>query len=199
MYEYRKLNSAERAEILRYRREQGYPLHAPPHPATGEGVFLITAANFEHNHILANSSRRTSFETTIFQILKRFDFDVRGWVILPNHYHLLVHTHQFQKAGMMLKQLHGKTAHEWNFQDNLPGRKVWFNYSDRKIRGERHYYASLNYIHFNPVKHGYVTSPEEWPWSSIGLYIQDYGAQWIKDKWDAFPVMDFGKGWDDGT
>ena len=47
-YEYRKLSPQEREEIVRYRNEKGYPLHAPPHPFCDAGAYLISAANFEH-------------------------------------------------------------------------------------------------------------------------------------------------------
>ena len=78
---------------------------------------------------------------------------------MPNHYHLLICTKSFRKIPMIFKRLHGKTSHDWNQEDNKRGRKVWFKYSDRKIRTEDHFYAALNYIHHNPVKHGYVDAP----------------------------------------
>ena len=173
MYEYRKLNSAEREEVLRYRREQGYPLHAPPHPRKSEGgFFMITAANFEHKHILSLSSRRSEFELSIFRMFERAEIGLKGWVIMPNHYHLLICTRSFERIPMLFKLLHGKTSHDWNREDNSLGRKVWFKYSDRKIRTEDHFYAALNYVHFNPVKHGYVGTPDEWPWSSFHLMLR---------------------------
>jgi putative transposase len=197
MYEYRKLTPKERIEVLQYRRNQGYPLHAPPHPAKGKGYFLITAANFEYRHVLSSFSRRTQFEIQMLQILKNASIDVFCRAIMPNHYHLLIHSEHFEKLSSVLRCLHGKTSREWNRIDNKPGRKVWYKYSDRKIRSEGHFYSALNYIHYNPVKHGYVSSLEDWTWSSIHLYLQGYGSQWIRKNWKFFPVLDFGKGWDD--
>jgi hypothetical protein len=43
-YEYSEMSPQERANIANYRREQGYPLHAPPHPFRGSGAYLISAA-----------------------------------------------------------------------------------------------------------------------------------------------------------
>jgi hypothetical protein len=62
-YEYRKPSHQERDEVVSYRREHGYPLHAPPHPLREAGYYLITAAIFEHKPIMAATSRRTEFET----------------------------------------------------------------------------------------------------------------------------------------
>ena len=66
---------------------------------------------------------------------------------------------------------------------------------DRYIRNERHYYQALNYIHYNPVKHDYVESPYDWPWSSVHIYYATYGQQWLRDQWVAYPIDDFGKDW----
>jgi putative transposase len=197
MYEYRKLSEIERAELLRYRRESGYPLHAPPHPGKEDGCFMITAANFEHKHILVNASRRREFEILLLNSFGHSQVMIKAWSIMPNHYHLLLCTNSFDLLAVIFKQLHGNTSYRWNREDQTRGRRVWFKYSDRKIRTEDHFFAALNYIHHNPVKHGYVSAPEEWPWSSFHLYLQDYGIDWMENKWESFPVLDFGKGWDD--
>ena len=197
MYEYRKLSQQERDEVLRYRIEKGYPLHAPPHPRKEDGCFMITAANFEHKHILVAPSRRSEFEALLLNSFNQTQIMIKAWSIMPNHYHLLVSTNSFNQLPAMFRQLHGRTSFQWNRDDNTLGRKVWFKYSDRKIRTEDHFFAALNYIHHNPVKHGYVSAPEEWPWSSFHLYLQDYGNDWVENQWEAFPVLDYGKGWDD--
>ena len=46
---------------------------------------------------------------------------------------------------------------------------------------------AFNYIHFNPVKHGYVKTPYEWMWSSLALYEQDFGREWLRERWAKFP------------
>jgi len=85
----------------------------------------------------------------------------------------------------------------WNVEDGAPGRKVWCRYSDRAIRSERHYYTTLNYLHYNPVKHAVAESPYDWAWSSVHWYRAHRGRGWLRDVWGACPVRDYGKGWDD--
>jgi putative transposase len=67
------------------------------------------------------------------------------------------------------------------------------------IRGDAHFYVALNYVHINPVKHGYVSDPYDWPWSSLCTYAEaeGYGRKWLRGQWKAHPPGDFGKGWDD--
>ena len=95
-----------------------------------------------------------------------------------------------------LGKLHGRTSYEWNGAENLRGRKVWFRAFDRGIRSHRHFWASVNYVHNNPVKHGYVTKWQDWPWSSVPQYLEKVGIDTAQKLWTEFPVLDFGKTWD---
>jgi len=199
-YEYRKLTPEQREEVLRQRRERGYPLHAPPHAFRGAGRYLLTAANFEHVKIMASPDRCTEFEQRLQEAMQDIRAEMFGWVILPNHYHVLGGVESLDRVSAALKQLHGTTSREWNIADGQTGRRqVWYKFSDRLIRDDAHFYRALNYIHFNPVKHRYVDDPYEWPWSSLHLYAEaeGYGRGWLRKQWKAYPPGDFGKGWDD--
>jgi putative transposase len=119
-----------------------------------------------------------------------------AWVILPNHYHLLVQVVNFDALSDLFRQIHGNTSRQWNLEDNVTKRKIWYSWSDRMIRSERHYCTTLNYIHYNPVKHGFATSPYDWGENSVHWYLQVYGRQWLRDCWAKYPVRDYGKDWD---
>ncbi len=199
MYEYRRLTPQERKKIVALRISRGYPPHAPPHPFRGEGYYFISAANFEHQTIMNSIQRRTEFEIALLEKFRDINASVDGWVILPNHYHLLAQVESLDLVSQQLQKLHGATSHQWNREDGLQNkRKVWYRFSDRMIRNEWHYFATLNYIHHNPVRHKCCRHANEWMWSSIHLYLEDYGKDWLVDKWNRFkPGEKFGRGWDD--
>ena len=156
-YEYRHMTPKERAAVVEERRQRGYPLHSPPHPYREAGWYCITAANYEHAHIMASPARLTAFEDQLLSELADIQVEIGGWVILTNHYHFLVGVQSLEDISAMLQHLHGTTARAWNLEDGLTRqRKVWYKFRDRYIRDERHYYHSLNYLHYNAVKHGYV-------------------------------------------
>ena len=46
-------------------------------------------------------------------------------------------------------------------------RRFW----EHHIRDEKDYAAHMDYIHFNPVKHGLVKSPKDWPYSTFYQYV----------------------------
>ncbi|HLG13882.1 MAG TPA: transposase [Blastocatellia bacterium] len=145
-----------------------------------------------------SSERRTDFEARLLQNLREIDSAVFAWVVLPNHYHVLLEVRELDGLSSVIKGLHGKTAREWNLLDGLVGkRKVWYRFSDRKIRNEAHFYRALNYGHFNPVKHRYVESVYDWPWSSVHDCMEGRGREWLRDNWKHYRPDRMGRGWDD--
>jgi putative transposase len=197
-YEYRKLNPEEQRAVVEQRRQRGYPFHAPPHPYREAGWYFLTAVNYAHQPIMHTVERRDGFETRLLEALFSIEAQIGGWVILPNHYHILAGVDSLDTVSSLLQHLHGSTAREWNLADALTGkRRVWYRFRDRGIRDERHYYQALNYIHYNPVKHHCVSDPYAWAWSSILFYEDTKGRAWLKEKWTEYPPGSFGAGWDD--
>ncbi len=197
-YEYRKMTPEERRAAVEQRYKRGYPLHAPPHPYREAGWYLLTGTNFEHKPVMHAPDRRDEFETRLVDAFRSIDADIGGWVILPNHYHILAGVNSLDTVSALLQQLHGTTSREWNLADELTGqRQVWYKFTDRRIRDERHYYQALNYIHYNPVKHGYVNDPYMWAWPSVHVYFDTKGRDWLRATRKDYPVGDFGAGWDD--
>ena len=197
MYEYRKMPREERARILAERKAMRRPWHAPPHFGQSRGFYLITSACYEHKPLLKSDARRSEWEDALKEHVGR-EIGIRlcGWVVLPNHYHLLIEG-DLRIFAARIARMHNGKATQWNREDATRGRKAWHRFSDRAIRSERHYYASLNYLHANPVKHGYATSAAEWPWSSFTLYLEEFGRERLADWWRQYPVGAYGRGWDD--
>ena len=69
--------------------------------------------------------------------------------------------------------------------------RVWYQYTDRVIRNERDYFMHFNYIHQNPVKHGYVEKLTNYQFSSIHKWIESAGKEWLADCLREYPVIDF--------
>ena len=69
-----------------------------------------------------------------------------------------------------IANLHGRTSYKWNGEDEKRGRKVWFNVLEHSTKSERHFWATMNYIHNNPVAAGLVSVPEDYYYSSARNY-----------------------------
>ena len=197
MYDYSKLTLEERRAIIQDRAARGFPAHAPPHPIRDERFYLLTAACYQHVHHMRAPERRQQVQTALFEQFTLHGIAITAWVILPNHYHLLVHVSDFAALSHIFRAVHGPTSRAWNQADAQLGRRVWFTFADRAIRSERHYATTCNYIHYNPVKHGYAQSPYDWAESSVHWYAATHGQEWLRSTWRAHPINNYGAGWDD--
>lgn len=102
---------------------------------------------------------------------KKFDWTIYCYVLLPNHFHLLVQSHQ-DPLGLIMKSL--LTAYGVFF--NLKHKRVGPLFSGRYksiICQEGEYFLQVSkYIHLNPVKAGLSRKPLEYPYSSYQEYIK---------------------------
>jgi len=183
---------------LELRQARGLPWHSPPHlDFTGLHQYLISSSCYEHALIIGKDAQRmTGCEASVLETCRGLSSDIYAWCILPNHYHVLLRTEQIKELRLELGQFHGRSAFEWNGEDDCRGRKVWYNCFERFIKSERHFWATLNYVHHNPVHHGYTKNWEDWPWSSARAFLERLGREKAKEIWLRYPILDYGKKWD---
>jgi len=198
MYYWRKLTAEQRADVLEYRKTQRMPWHAPPHfDYKGEQRFIVTAACYEHKPIIGISTERmVECESALLEICKTLEIVLYAWCVLPNHYHILVKSPEIRTLLQSIGRFHGSSSFRWNGEDRSRGRKVWFRAIERSMRSARHFVASLNYIHHNPVKHGYCHKWQDWPFSSVREYLEAVGREDAERIWQEYPVLDYGREWD---
>lgn len=198
MYLWRTLTDEQRSNVLIERKGRKLPWHSPPHlDFEGPVTFIITAACYEHQHVIGRTVNRIAdFEQELLSVCTDFAVKIFAWCILPNHYHLLLRTERIKRLRKEIGRLHGRTSRSWNQADNETGRKVWFNFFDRNMRSQRHFWASLNYVHNNAVHHGYVKRWQEWPYSSASKFLEVVGREKAAEIWNEYPILDYGKDWD---
>ena len=198
MYDYRKMTPKQRDEAVEYRRRRHRPLHSPPHWDLGiSDTYLVTATCYEHAPIIAkHPARLSSGEESVLSACRDSSAELFAWCVLKNHYHILVRTAHLKQLTKALGLFHGRSSRAWNQEDSAEGRKVWHRCFDRAIRSERHFWATINYIHHNPVYHGYVDKWQDWPWSSAQDFLDMVGRDEAGRIWREYPILDYGKKWD---
>jgi len=198
MYDWRRLTPDERNQALQSRMLKGHPWHAPPHQDRGECAYHVSSSCYEHQPVLGLSPQRMAeYESHLLQSVAQASDELYAWSVLPNHYHLLLRTRNIHALLKVLGQLHGRTSHQWNGEENTRGRKVWHSAADRAMRSGRHFWATMNYVHHNPVHHRYCQRWQEWPYSSARLFLEEVGRKEAIRIWEDYPIRDYGKGWDD--
>ncbi len=126
---------------------------------------FITFSCFRHRPILGTPQARDTFLQLLEQFRLSYKFNVIGYVVMPDHVHLLLsepETKPLSTAIQVLKQTFSRTRTEPEVWES---RYYDFNVYTAAKRTEK-----LTYMHLNPVRRGLVTDPAQWPWSSYHLY-----------------------------
>jgi len=123
----------------------------------------------------------TQVKATFSTFANEFSTAVYAWCILPNHYHVVVRTEQIELLLKEIGLFHGRSSFQWNGEDDQRGRKVWYNCFERPIKSDRHFWATLNYVHNNSVHHGYVQRWQDWPWSSATRFLEELGRDRVRE------------------
>ncbi len=196
-YLWRQLTADQRQELLSWRTERKLPRHSPPHVRVNQSAIHLSAACYEHQpYIGACLERLDSFTHELIVHIEADGHQVAAWCVLPNHYHVLVLTGDNLALVRVIGGLHGRMSHAWNGEEGTRGRKVFFRCIDKPVCSERHFQATVNYIHNNPVHHGYVERCVDWPWSSARAYLEALGDAEVCRRWREYPVLDMGRNWD---
>jgi putative transposase len=129
----------------------------------------------------ANPYSRDLFERTLEQTRRRYVFFVLGYVVMPEHIHLLVSEPKLGTLGSALQAL--KTS----ISKQSKQKPFWLpRYYDFNVHSEDKRIEKFRYMHRNPVVRGLVAHPEEWVWSSFRHYLTGkVGVVEIESHWTA--------------
>ena len=144
-------------------------------------IYFVTCVTHKRKPILKEHS--DLILKTLHNLQTKFDIDLQAWVILPDHFHLIIDVkkHDISKLIQRLKSSFRALYHK---RLGLKMGRVWqHRYWDHIIRDEIDWKHHVDYIHYNPVKHGLVQSAFRWQSSSIHrfhedeIYVDDWGEK----------------------
>ena len=166
-------------------------LHQPRHIYADDTVTFISASTYKKASYLDTAYKKSYLLTKIRETLSEFGYQFYAWVILDNHYHILFKTKMGKDLGKVIRTIHGNSSHHFNKLEDKQGRRFWQSYWDRCIRNEDDFYRHFNYIHHNPVKHGYIARMEDYPFSSLKYWIEKKGEEWVCSAFEQYPILDY--------
>ena len=161
---------------------------------TPGGTFFFTVVTFARQPLFEARGVNLLREA-LREVKRRHPFNIDAISVLPDDVHAIwtlpPHDADFSTRWMLIKSAfsrrYGKPA-------DIPGsgtsrlrrreRSVWQRrFWEHQIRDEQDYAAHMDYIHYNPVKHGLVSAPRDWPYSSFQRYVGLglYSADWAAD------------------
>ena len=142
------------------------PSHLKRYQTEGSYHF-ITFSCYRRLPYLKDDPSRIVFEEILERLRQRHQFYVFGYVLMPEHVHLLLSEPRRHSLATTLSVLKGETS------KLLKGDRKQFwqtRYYDFNVLTHQKHVEKLKYLHRNPVERGLVESPEDWPWSSYRHY-----------------------------
>jgi len=140
---------------------------APARDNTGHGVYFITASAFQKQSLFQSERFSLPFIETLLHYRAQKNYLLHEFVVMPNHFHLLVTpTLTLERAMQLIK---GGFSYRARKELGFAGELWQPSYYDRRVRDVEDYINFKYYIRQNPVKRGLAKAPEEYPYSSAHL------------------------------
>jgi putative transposase len=142
------------------------------------GTYFFTVVTADRTPVFNSPAAVACLRTSFSSVMQRFPFVIDAMVVLPDHLHsiwtLPEGDHDFSRRWRLIKTGFTKGARD------IPGLPVYVNGSlwqkrfwEHTIRDGQGFERHVDYIHFNPVKHGYVARASDWPYSSFHRYVRE--------------------------
>lgn len=131
-------------------------------------LHFITFSCYQRKPLLGSPSARDVFVRTVERVRSWYGLQVFGYVVMPEHVHLLVSEPDRGTLATELQMLKQVSARELRVTQRQP---FWYTrYYDFNVWPDRKRVEKLRYLHRNPVRRGLAVRPEDWPWSSFLYY-----------------------------
>ncbi len=177
---------------MRYPKNRN--IHRPPHLFLNNADYFISCRTFKRQHFFNSNDEMKVLKNRIDLTVSKYKVKLFAWVILSNHYHVLLEIKDGSDLAKIINFINGGSSYDLNKLENKSERKIWSNYWDYCVRDERDFWTHFNYIHQNPIKHGLVKDLEglkNYEYSSYGWWLKQKGEEWLSDCFMNYPVKDF--------
>ena len=150
------------------------------------GTYFFTLVSWHRRPLFVDDRRVALLREAMTNVVEELPMRIDAAVILPDHVHLLATLppgdSDFSKRLGSIKRLFTRSleppvAHAGKRRDACIWQKRFWEHT---VRSVEEFSALANYIHWNPVKHGYTKCPHAWAWSSFARWV-DKG--WIESDW----------------
>ncbi|HSO41771.1 MAG TPA: transposase [Rhodospirillales bacterium] len=160
------------------------------------GCYFFTVNLLERRGNTLLTDRIDLLRGSVARVRRARPFTIDAWVVLPDHLHavwtLPPGDDNFSTRWRLIKTVFARgleTTERLSRVRRADGeRGIWQRrFWEHSIRDDHDRAAHIDYVHFNPVKHGLVSSPAEWPYSTFkisvrrGVYPSDWAGAGVKE------------------
>lgn len=166
-------------------RSQVFRLYVP------NAIYFITTNTQDRKALFADEQNVALLRQTMREVKEHHPFQMRAYAFMPDHLHLLILLLAVTDITKLMQSIKRNFTRNFKAERGLTGSlKLWQrSFYDHVIRDERDYLNHMHYIHYNPVKHGYVSRPEDYAHTSFREYVRrgwyeigwrhEDGAEWV--------------------
>ena len=148
-------------------------------------LHFITCSCYRRLPLLRSARARNTFARILGQVRQRYGFALVGYVVMPEHIHLLIGEPARGTPSTVMQVLKQRVSHRLRRKRRASFRQLplrfdrcepilprfWqLRFHDFNVWSHKKRVEKLQYMHLNPVKRGLVTHPKYWPWSSFSFY-----------------------------
>jgi putative transposase len=157
------------------------------------GTYFFTAVTLGRQRILCGNAARSCLHEAIETVRKKRPFTLVAIILLPNHIHTVwalppgdadypIRWKRLKEEFTLAYLARGGVEVPPTLSRVRQGeRGVWQRrYWEHAVRDEEDLKRCVDYVHWNPKKHGHVASVRDWPWSSFHRYVElgEYAREW---------------------
>jgi putative transposase len=146
-------------------------------------LYHVTTRGNERRDIFVDDDDRRKFLGMLADYHDRFGIVVHCYVLMDNHYHLVLETPQ----GNLVKVMHGLNSSYTGYFNRKYGRAGHLfqgRYKAIVVQKDAYLLELSRYVHLNPVRAGIVKGPEQYAWSSyLGYIRKSKRLQWVEYAW----------------
>jgi REP element-mobilizing transposase RayT len=139
------------------------------------GVYHLIQRGNNRGYIFENNEDKKFLMSLLEEYSQKMGFDIYGYVIMSNHYHLIIKLSDVPLKDIM-HRINNKFSRTFNIKYKRTGHVFENRYKGILVIDDKYLLSLLRYVHQNPVIAGMCESVNDYPWSSDGLYrynIQD--------------------------
>ncbi len=167
---------------------------------TPGATYFFTIVTYQRQRLLSDPEMVELLRVAFRNVIARFPFTIDAIVVLPDHLHCIWtlpdQDADFSTRWRLIKNYFSRNCPEKYKQNRSVSRlkkgeqAIWQRrFWEHQIRDEVDFANHVDYIHYNPVKHGLVATPQDWEYSSFHRYVQDgsYSRDWganVLIEWD---------------
>jgi putative transposase len=172
--------------------------HRPPHIYLSDQIYFITARTYKNVGYFNSDEKKVILRDVIKRGLIRLNIGLYAYVILDNHYHLLCKINKKENLKYFVQNIHQNSSRllrrglsSANLDERNP---VWYQYWDKCIYDEDSFFVHFNYIHHNPIKHGYVRGWDDllqYKFSTYNQWLISRGEEFMENTLLDYPINDY--------